>query len=549
MRKQIRTGRAPIMKSPFATTNQVEVLVPDTNSADSADRTKVHNSTLKFNWIIENFADRRVVIGTRDGLSHSVRPVTSRAVSTKPGVYIRRQITASRHSVKFDASNRLNDPLSEEQAVIKSQYNEGTGNTGHFSVDYYYFVSLESINDAGGCLYVREVDMIISIYDEDADLIHPFSEKGMEAYGIAECETLSDPELGTVSCRYVDNNQSRMSLYVNILGHVLRIPARRDVTRANGLYITYTNRVDRNEDMKRTEASVVVDFIPVEDFEKHGGLIFSSFEDAKHLGDLQKQREMELKQRDFELAKQKRELTELQMQLQRELDAQKHITTVETQRLNALAEEAKHANLMEKLKHEQRLAEMRAEMDIAKADFDARYRELELTIKTREAKFKELEQQRELEIKEYNRVRDEELKRRDHERKELERQRDEEIKRRDQERKDYERQREEEIKRRDQERKDYEREEAIRREREKAQDEAERVREKARLDAERAREEFERVRDKAREDAERDREKYERGKKQEDESHWRKMSIESMKVVATVLTTIGAIALWNAKKK
>lgn len=531
MRKQIRTGRAPIMRSPFATTNQVEVLVPDTNSADSADRTKVHNSTLKFNWIIENFADRRVVIGTRDGLSHSVRPVTSRAVSTKPGVYIRRQITASRHSVKFDASNRLNDPLSEEQAVIKSQYNEGTGNTGHFSVDYYYFVSLEAINDAGGCLYVREVDMVISIYDEDADLIHPFSEKGMEAYGIAECETLSDPDLGTVSCRYVDNNQSRMSLYVNILGNVLRIPARRDVTRANGLYITYTNRVDRNEDVKRTEASVVVDFIPVEDFEKHSGLIFSSFEDAKHLGDLQKQREMELKQRDFELAKQKRELTELQMQLQRELDAQKHITTVETQRLNALAEEAKHANLMEKLKHEQRLAEMRAEMDIAKTDFDSRYRELELTIKAREAKFKELEQQRELEIKEYNRVRDEELKRRDHERKELERQRDEEIKRRDQERKDYER------------------EEAIRREREKAQDEAERVREKARLDAERAREDFERARDKAREEAERDREKYERSKKQEDEAHWRKMAIESMKVVATVLTTIGAIALWNAKKK
>ena len=58
-----------------------------------------------------------------------------------------------------------------------------------------------------------------------------------------------------------------------------------------------------------------------------------------------------------------------------------------------------------------------------------------------------------------------------------------------------------------------------------------------------------RDRDKAREDAERDREKYERSKKQEDESHWRKMSIESMKVVATVLTTIGAIALWNAKKK
>lgn len=344
---------------------------------------------LKFSYVPENYTDRPIVIGTRNGLLYKLMPSTRRG-SIQPGMYIKMMVEVNRASVEFDAQNQLNIPQNNEQAALKDSRDRQphTGTNNRLAVDCIFMISAEDIIGSGGVIYCPEVDMIFSILDVSNTILHPFSQKGLEYYEMLASDNLTDLKLAGVGIRLVDNEGVLKFKYLNFAGRVIRVPAHIDPTRPNGLYISINGATKSNENLTHPHYT---EFIPLADFDKHDKFIFDTYGDAKSLGDMFKQREKEFKEREHALRERDLELTELRNQ-----------HAVEKIRIEEEIAKAKHTQTMELLEQQRLLKEkefeiqqLKQELEREAADLKRIERELESQRKHEDYRLKQQQAERE----------------------------------------------------------------------------------------------------------------------------------------------------------
>lgn len=175
---------------------------------------------------IVNNTGRELTVVTRSGLKFtlpSYRSMTDRAVYFREGF-----------AVAADANVALNptdSPFTETVTTAQRLYNSikqrmhaGSSTYGrHRDAVTFNSLSLEAIIEAGGTVYVSELDVVVSIHANRAIIHHPFSEDGIK-------EKVKALELGDASLRLamyiVDNRHYHGDRYVFFAGTVYRVPAR-----------------------------------------------------------------------------------------------------------------------------------------------------------------------------------------------------------------------------------------------------------------------------------------------------------------------------------
>jgi cell division protein FtsB len=199
-----------------------------------------------------------------------------------------------------------------------------------------YPLGMEDLRSAGGSVYCHDTDVLVSMLALDQVPPHPYSVMGScERLVQVHADQLKGSGFGyTVSV--VDNQGAHGDRFINIAGKVYKIPAARDTTKRDGIYVVSNAPVQGAYGVIGPE----VKHYPFEGAEETLG-IYRTPEEAATLGDLQGAR--------------KRELLEMEHQVQ-------------LSRKNLQEAEAKHSKEKADLEADNRRLQAQADKDKAELD-------------------------------------------------------------------------------------------------------------------------------------------------------------------------------------
>lgn len=242
-----------------------------------------------------------VVVRWRSGLKFTIPPDYKRYTNR---FVVRVEITLL-PTIKSDMVRLLSvlDPVltAEHKALREALIGKISQAGGTIHLDYP--LTAEQLKEMGGSLYYHELDTLISLERWDNVPEHPFSVLGRyEQLVQAQAQELSKPGFA-YGVDLVDNTGRWGDRYMNIAGKVYKIPARKDLSRADGFYVV-GNAPVQNE-LSPTPAQVR--HYDVEGCEAALG-IYKSAEEALNLGDMTLQRREQLAELEHQVVLGKAEL-------------------------------------------------------------------------------------------------------------------------------------------------------------------------------------------------------------------------------------------------
>jgi len=210
------------------------------------------------------------------------------------------------------------------------------------ALDFDYVVTIEDLEAAGGALYVPELDMVIQLTADPAEMKHhPYSKEVdylKTITNLTQNRVSSAPvdKAGGVFYYIVDNFGKYGPKFTNIDGMVIAVPVMKDEVKQQGVYRVIVNKCQSGLSMKTLD-----EHYTFEEAEKHFKL-FKTFQEAANFKENEK---AELENRNKELSK--------------EIDRQKDENALlkaahesDAIRLKKELEDTKHANEVARLKLE-----------------------------------------------------------------------------------------------------------------------------------------------------------------------------------------------------
>lgn len=237
-----------------------------------------------------NYSGRTIRMGTRNGVVYDIPP---RADRHRQEFIVRQEIHMS-DNIKSAVRDRLinhdgiesEDLKSFKKLFMDAYRDQERGVTLKFD----YLVTPAEIIHQGGCIYITELDIILST-KQDSIPLHPFS---LEAMSITHkgVRTITEAGLGVV---LIDNNEMIGPRFTRIMGKVVRVDPIRNSLKPDGAYVSYRGIMETAQDSVRD----VIDFIPVAELEEAGWL-FRSYAEARHSLEREVEVNFELKELEVE---------------------------------------------------------------------------------------------------------------------------------------------------------------------------------------------------------------------------------------------------------
>lgn len=229
--------------------------------------------------------------------------------------------------------------------------------------------------------YFSDIDYVVSLENNNI-WSHPYSSDGYYTRGLAEnkMESVISPHIFSFNIEIVAEEGKVSNKYVNIGNKIYQVRVNHQILREPGVYVYYNKRV--NED--GIAGMDNQDYFPLSELEKgvYGNkeksslpiLLFNTAEDAMIYGDLDRARDIELKQ------------------LKRQLDDQKMLMDQQKLRMEELKLQADEQSHRQKMEFEQ----MKNERDRIERELDFQER-----LKKHANESNKLERQEQLEIIKY----------------------------------------------------------------------------------------------------------------------------------------------------
>jgi hypothetical protein len=240
--------------------------------------------------------------------------------------------------VKIDARELLNDlRLPENSPVRKELYTalQGLNQLPQWGAQrnfkYTVGITKEELDAASGVVYLRDLDLVVGYEKYREEALHPYTNAGV--LGMLS-DTVDMAQAG-FSQRYifVDNNQSLNSRWINTGFEVFELKAIRDPQLENGVYVLV-------KDQSHSEARTI--HYDLETAEKELGLYINRVQ-AETFGRPDKRFEVELKEREQDLAREKVEFSERKATL----DRQKADIVADRERLDQEIKDEDHRRKLE----------------------------------------------------------------------------------------------------------------------------------------------------------------------------------------------------------
>lgn len=212
------------------------------------------------------------------------------------------------HSVKVDIQRILSmvdENSSPELKVMREAFVHQVQNNryGGARLVLDYPLTLQQLQDYGGTVYYSELDCLFSLCSFDEAPPHPYGVHGRQQSLI---EVSASEVLGCgfgYSVDVVDTCGKYGDRYINIGGKIYRIPAVKDPTRRDGIYVVSNAPVQGEYGVM----TPLVNHYPFEGAETTLGL-YRTAEEAEQLGDASAARKKELAQLEHQLILQRTEL-------------------------------------------------------------------------------------------------------------------------------------------------------------------------------------------------------------------------------------------------
>jgi hypothetical protein len=276
-------------------------------------------SPLKRTVAYYNHLSVPVTVVGRDGLAFKIPPSTKRHNT----FVIRVTYTVDIHSVTIDPNHVYYHHGSDTpegkalKAALEAIDGKQTfGKPISFSLDY--TVSRDDVVSEDGNLYLSDLDIVISVLNNNAPVVHPYS-YSLNRFKLMEAETeVNHKNRFGYSIYIVSNHGMVNDKYINIGGTVYRVPAIEDKTLRDGVYLCSDAPV-KNKASNPMPQYVEYTFEEAKEKLK----LYDSAEEADKLGDQLAEREKEIKELQVKYRELEHDLKIERMEFEREIEEKK----------------------------------------------------------------------------------------------------------------------------------------------------------------------------------------------------------------------------------
>lgn len=214
---------------------------------------------------VYNYTTRPISLVNRLGIISTVKPQHMEGTFTRgPGIMVTIEMRGSKSHVSLDATCKLNGANDDVLAELQKNYQRGSMNTAD-STSVNFWLPETYLIENGGVAYLPQVDLQVSIFDEDKIPPHPHTEEGRGYHNALDNDFFRSDGHSAIAVELIDNEkQFRGPTYVNILQQVFKLVPRRDTSRSSGIYITANGTVNKNG-IKDTVTNRYISFADVND--------------------------------------------------------------------------------------------------------------------------------------------------------------------------------------------------------------------------------------------------------------------------------------------
>jgi len=141
---------------------------------------------------------------------------------------------------KYLISGDLNLRPLERKKLLEAidKPNRALFNTDNSKIDYEYVIPYQDIIDRAGVVYVSEADVLLSLERLADQCFHPHSQDALQRKVLSEEEQGRNIDRFFCRVSIVDNHNKHSDKYINIAGHVYKVPVISASDMREGVYVT-----------------------------------------------------------------------------------------------------------------------------------------------------------------------------------------------------------------------------------------------------------------------------------------------------------------------
>lgn len=369
-----------------------DTVVEDCDSITKAIRfTMQQISGLRYRVAYYNYTGMPVTVVDRRGLCHELKSLPHQRGLNK-SFFVVCSYDVNRHqTVRIDKADVCNSDPSYVAFVDALDVSDRQGfsqDVREHSATVVYEITLKDIQSRDS-VYYRNLDIVLTVGHFSRAMYHPY-----EYNGALYNELNLDPDIKLrdrfgIGITLIDNNGRIGPRYININGRLYRVPAARDSTLRDGVYLRTSERVFGDVGLPPIPE---IQYYSIEAYDKACKedltllRLFVSIDSARSLGDMQSARKEELerlaherKLSDEEFRRQKLEDDRENDKLKRQIEdnnreherlikeADRRYTEMDQRRKDLehqmRMQELETKSRFEQIKHEQNMQKLNAEVD------------------------------------------------------------------------------------------------------------------------------------------------------------------------------------------
>lgn len=220
---KLAVDRRPRVARPKATFAMNQKEADDLNSAFKP---------IRVTYSYFNYTGGDITIVDRSNMKFTVRPAPSGAARFGHGIMVVKNYIFH-DSVIIDEIT-LSDEMSQDQQMLRKAFaNRRRVSPNETAVDICYTLSPEVFREFNECVYIRELDIVITRRAEEK-VVHPYSESGLALNSHPESMEQAYSGLGF---RWVTHQYLKETLYLNLYGQVIAVTSIQDMHMEEGFYV------------------------------------------------------------------------------------------------------------------------------------------------------------------------------------------------------------------------------------------------------------------------------------------------------------------------
>lgn len=185
---------------------------------------------VRINYTYFNYSGGDITIIDRSGMKFTIRPLSSGGTRYGAGIIVVKNYTF--HDTVIIDEITLSSEMSHEEVMLRKAFaSRRRISPNETSVDVIYSLSPEAFREFNECVYIRELDIVITKGNDR--VVHPYSDSGVALSGEAD----SMDGFTGLGFRWISHDYQKQTLYLNLSGMVMTVTSIHDLQMEEGFYV------------------------------------------------------------------------------------------------------------------------------------------------------------------------------------------------------------------------------------------------------------------------------------------------------------------------